>query len=161
MLGDEAMSEKKGRVQLINLAKQQFKLDRIVFENIDTGNNWGKAQKLLSELVQESEMFFKDYIGNNDGQLPEVNAYWALFMDLVSKMTYFAAYAEYQLNPKPTIAEKYAAAASFLPNCELEGCIDFYEEICANYEAVMNEPLAKTNFTIQQTIENYYHSVFK
>ena len=155
------MSEKKGQVQLINLAKQQFKLDRIVFENIDTSNKWEKARNLLSELVQESEMFFKDYIVNNNGRLPEPNAYWALFMDLVSKMTYFTAYAEQQLNPNPTIAEKYAAAASFLPNCELEGCIDFYEEICTNYEAIVNEPLERANYTIGQTIENYYQSVFK
>ncbi|MER2000677.1 MAG: hypothetical protein ABS882_12965 [Lysinibacillus sp.] len=153
------MSEKNGQLQLLNLAKLQSELDKIVFENIDTGRNWEKAQTFLLELQSQCEAFYDGYIKGNDGQLPKANSYWALFMDIISKITYFTAFVQQQLEQDvQSLPVKYEAAASYLPNCQHEGCIEFYEEICTSYESVAGEPLTQTNFTIQQTIENYNRS---
>lgn len=144
--------------QFLNLAKIQLQLDEIVFENIDTGRNWERAQMLLHELLEESKQFFSNYLERNDGKLPKANSYWALFMDLVARLSYFIAYAEQQLGEGPSIlASKYAAAVSFLPNCEHEGCVDFFEEVCESYKSVANEDLPKKNYSIAEAIENYFN----
>lgn len=153
------MSEKKGQLQLLNLAKLQSELDTIVFENIDTGRNWEKAKTYLLELQKQCETFYDSYLNSKDGQLPKGNSYWALFMDLTSKVMYFTAFVQQQLKQDvQSLPAKYKAAASYLPNCEHESSIEFYEEICASYESVAAEPLTRTNYTIQETIENYHRS---
>lgn len=144
--------------QFLNLAKIQLQLDEIVFENIDTGRNWERAQMLLNELLEDSKQFFSNYLERNDGKLPKASSYWALFMDLVARLTYFIAYAEQQLEAEPSsLASKYAAAVSFLPNCEHEGCVEFFEEVCESYKSVTNEDLPKKNYSITEAIENYFN----
>ena len=152
------MSNNNAQVQLLNLAKIQNQLDEIVFENIDTGRNWERAQMLLRKLLEDSEQFFSNILERTNGKLPKANSYWALFMDLVAKLTYFTAYAEQQLGEEPSIlASKYAAAVSFLPNCEHEGCVEFFEEVCESYKAVANEDLPKKSYSISEAIENYFN----
>ena len=150
------MFEKKGNIQLLNLAKLQYKLDQNVFENIDTAQNWQKASELLKELTVESQNFYIQYVENNNGQLPKANSYWTLFMELVSKITYFSTFVEQQQSITPeSLMKKFAGAALFLPNCEHESCEEYYEEIRTSYYSVANEPLKTMNYSVEQTLVHY------
>lgn len=154
------MSQKGTQIQLLNLAKIQMALDEIVFENIDTGFKWAHAQQLLEKLYAESKQYFISYVESIDGKLPKANSYWALFMDITSKLTYFIAFTEQQQNgDHQQLAEKYKAAASFLPNCQHESCVEFYEEIRSSYKQVTGEELPNTNYSIEETIQHYYQAI--
>lgn len=150
------MSNNNTHKQLLNLANIQTKLDEIVFENIDTGHKWEHAQSMLQELLNQCDEFFAAYIQRNEGQLPKENSYWALFMDLVAKITYFIGYTEQQRGADSSyLANKYENAAKFLPNCDHEGCVEFYEEIRNSYQSVANEQLLKQKYSILEAVQNY------
>ena len=81
-------------------------------------------------------------------------------MDLASKLEYFSAFVEQKLNDDVKgIEKKFEAAVAFLPNRHHETNSEFFEEICATYEAVTNQKLEVPDYSVQQTIENYYRYV--
>lgn len=154
------MSQNGAQTQMLNLAKMQLALDEIVFENIDTGHKWAHAQQLLENMYTESEQFFKQYVESKQGDLPKANSYWALFMDLMAKLSYFIAYTKQkQGSSEQQLAAAYLAAANYLPNSQHEGCIEFFEEIRTSYHEVSGEQLPETNYTIEQTIEHFSKAV--
>ena len=74
---------------ILNLAELQEKLNRVVFDYVDTTQKWEKAQENLQHLQLQLVEYFEQYISRNDGALPSGNPYWVLFLDLASRLVYF------------------------------------------------------------------------
>ncbi|MCM3720822.1 GTPase [Solibacillus isronensis] len=120
---------------LLNLPSLQLKMDRIVFENIDTKPNWSKAFEQLDELLHKVANNFNDYIARNNGELPSSNTYWILYMDITSKLLYFTGLAHANLIAKDDadacahVIKLYELSASCIPNAHIESNEELLSEI--------------------------------
>lgn len=130
----------------LDIVKLQEKMDNIVFDNIDTSNNYKKAMRELSQIYTQVTTFYKDFIDGHAGELPPKSTYWYLFIDCSAKLCYFLALATYyasnELQTTPLKVEKLLeTAARTLPNIEKEENEEFLTAVFALYtEVVADEP---------------------
>lgn len=128
----------------LDIMELQEKMDRIVFDYIDTSNNYRKAMRDLNQLYTQVTSFYKDYMDEYTDEIPPSNTYWFLFIDCSAKLCYFLAasiyYASNELQETPETVEKLLeTAARILPNIDQEdneafltAIFDLYTEIVAD-----------------------------
>ncbi|MEK5232666.1 hypothetical protein MHB42_12940 [Lysinibacillus sp. FSL K6-0232] len=105
----------------LDIVKLQEKMNDIVFDYLDTSNNYPKAMRELNPLYRQATTFYKEYIDKRAGELPNANTYWHLFVDCYAKLCYFLAEATYYssnaLQKTPEQVEHLLKVAAYsLPN---------------------------------------------
>lgn len=125
---------------LLNVTQLQEKADQIVFDYIDTSQNWGKAYKGLNNLFQQTILFYDKYVNTNG--IPKANVYWSLFLDVVGRLIYFKTLAERHVTDLQTdedvenIIEGYVVAANCLSNVNVNNEHELLDEICESFEEI-------------------------
>jgi len=147
-------------MRALNINAIEEQLNQIIFEYIDTSESWQKASTELSEIERELEQFFIKYIDENNGSLPKGNAYWYLFMDVVSKLLYFKGVANAKLNKDnekemSKVIEAWKASLLILPNNQIENNREFLEEIIKSIQALSNETVNVEETTIEKNLKTY------
>ena len=126
----------------LDIMKLQDKMDSIVFDYIDTSNNYKKAISELNQLYTQVTAFYKDYVDGCAEDMPPSNTYWFLFIDCSAKLSYFLAssiyYASNELQDTPEkVVTLLETAARILPNHEQEENEVFLTEILNLYAEVV------------------------
>ena len=125
---------------LLNVAQLQEKVDEIIFDHIDTSQNWGKAFKGLNNLFQQTVQFYVKYIDENG--IPNTKVYWSLYLDVVGRLVYFKTLAERHLtdiqNDKDVdhIIDGYKVAAKCLPHDNVNNEHELLDEISESFEGI-------------------------
>lgn len=128
----------------LNIVQLQEELDGILFNYIDTLQKWEKAFEELKRLLEEITTYFKNYVESKNGQLPENEMYWSLFMDIVSKIIYFKTVAYLNLvkdldeEQKTLIKNAFHDAANCLPNVQGRNK-EFLQEIGQTYHQLFDD----------------------
>ena len=145
---NENMGEWKMEIQVIrdhlDIVKLQEKMNSIVFDYLDTSNNYTKAMRSLTPLYTQVTTFYKEYLGARAGELPKANTYWHLFIDCSAKLCYFLAasifYASNELQKTPEKVESLLTIAAYsLPSIEQEENEEFLTAIFALYGDVVED----------------------
>jgi len=129
---------------ILNLFQLQEELDGILFNYIDTSQKWDKAYEELKELLDELTAYFKNYLQEHDGRLPDNEMYWSLFIDNVSRILYFKTVAYMNLQKDMTEEQKELIksalhdAAGCLPHVQGRN-FEFLQEISQTYDLLFNE----------------------
>lgn len=126
------VSEKYKKINLIQL---QNDVSDIVFNYIDTSQNWEKAYSYLDELLNTTVNHFQN--SNSKGQMDSFisNTYWVLFLNIMSRLIYFhtISYKEMKKNSselsKENVLSLICYAAKCLPNTKNEDNQQFFEEM--------------------------------
>lgn len=131
---------------VLNIATLQQKMETVVFDYIDSSQNWGIAYQKLSELFTQMVNYFNERVAHENGQLPKVNTYWSLFLNISSQLIYFTALAKQHAEQltaetKQNIANAYMAAANILPNATTEEMEEYLDEVQKSYQALTGETL--------------------
>lgn len=127
---------------LLNLPNLELKMDRIVFEHIDTLPNWSKAYEMLDELLQRMAISFNTAVDKKEGVLPRASTYWVLYMNIAAKLLYFTGLAHSHLidkqdeDAKEQLVNLYYTSAACLPNAHLEDNEELLHEIKKSIEAL-------------------------
>lgn len=137
------MPEKKIQVSdnILNLAQLQDKMDGVVFDHLDTTQNWQRAYDDLDALLLQAISYFNTQVKESNGNIPNGSVYWNLFMDIVSKIIYFRTFAEKNLvdfnnaSDKEKVLYNLKIAANCLPNVQ-KGNKEFLQEIAQFYEEI-------------------------
>ena len=137
--GEMKMQVKREHLDIMEL---QEKMDRIVFDYIDTSNNYRKAMRDLNQLYTQVTSFYKDYMDEYTDEIPPSNTYWFLFIDCSAKLCYFLAasiyYASNELQETPQKVEQLLeTAARCLPNLEQEENEEFLKAIFNLYAEIV------------------------
>lgn len=109
----------------LDIVKLQEKMNNIVFDYLDTSNNYPKAMRELNPLYTQVTTFYKNYVDERAGEIPSANTYWHLFIDCCAKLCYFLAastyYSSNALQKTPEKVEQLLTIAAFsLPSIEQE-----------------------------------------
>lgn len=128
----------------LDIVKLQKKMDDIVFDYLDTSNNYPKAMRELNPLYTQATVFYKEYLDNRAGELPSANTYWHLFIDCCAKLCYFLAastyYSSNELQKTPEKVERLLTVAAYsLPNIEQEENEQLLSSIFALYREVVGD----------------------
>lgn len=128
----------------LDIVKLQEKVNGIVFDNMDTSNNYRKAMRDLNQIYTQVTTFYKDFIDGRDGEIPPANTYWYLFIDCSAKLCYFLAtatyYASNELQKTPEKVEKLLeAAARTLPNIDQEENEEFLTAVLSLYTEIVGD----------------------
>lgn len=165
------MPEKKIQVSdnILNLVQLQEKLDGVVFDYLDTTQNWKKAFVELDALLKQAISYYQQQVEEKKRNLPKGNVYWVLFMDIASKLIYFRTVAEKNLidlsdaTNKDHILFNLKVAANCLPNVQ-KGNSEFLQEIAQSYEEIelfegqrgaFEQFYFSQNNSIEQCLENF------
>ena len=149
---------------ILNLAELQEKLNRVVFDYVDTTQKWEKAQENLQDLQSQMVVYFEQYISRNEGALPSGNPYWVLFLDLASRLVYFNSLVKQNLvsdldeATRNEIANAYEMAANIFPYKQSEENDEFLEEIEKSLRQITNSTrlVDKSSYPLSQCIENFH-----
>ena len=128
----------------VDIVRLQEKMNSIVFDCIDTSNNYRKAMRDLNQIYTQVTTFYKDFIDGRDGELPPANTYWYLFIDCSAKLCYFLAtatyYASNELQKTPEkIAKLLETAARILPNIEQEENEEFLTAVLSLHTEIIGD----------------------
>ena len=128
----------------LDIVKLQEKMDAIVFDYLDTSNNYPKAMRELNPLYIQVTTFYKEYVANRVGEIPDANTYWHLFIDCSAKLCYFLAasiyYSSNALQKTPEKVEQLLTIAAYsLPSIEQEENAQILSAIFALYSEVVND----------------------
>jgi hypothetical protein len=109
----------------LDIVKLQEKMNAIVFDYLDTSNNYPKAMRELNPLYIQVTTYYKEYVNQRAGELPKANTYWHLFIDCCAKLCYFLAastyYSSNALQETPEKVEHLLKIAAYsLPSIEQE-----------------------------------------
>ncbi|MFJ7950046.1 hypothetical protein ACIQZG_00800 [Lysinibacillus sp. NPDC096418] len=158
----------------LDIVKLQEKVNSIVFDNIDTSDNYRKAMRDLNQIYTQVTTFYKDFIDGHDGEIPPANTYWYLFIDCSAKLCYFLAtatyYASNELQKTPEKVEKLLeAAARTLPNIEQEENEEFLTAILSLHAEIsddeikttlLREEVLKQKGTVKQCLQYFKQFVY-
>lgn len=128
----------------LNLVQLQEQLDGILFDYIDTSQKWDKAYEEIDYLLIELITYFNTQIQRSNGNLPEGDVYWTLFMDIASRLIYFKSVALMNLvgnnsaEQKVMIKNALHEAANCLPNVQSRN-LDFLQEISQTYGQIFGD----------------------
>ncbi|RUL57109.1 hypothetical protein [Lysinibacillus antri] len=126
----------------LNILSLKESMDEIIFNYIDTSKNWEKAYSSIGELLDDAVEYFSNYVKGNNGQLPNENTYWVLFMDLTSKLLYFQtlAFFRLKLQRKEVVSEEiktlFLLAANCIPDVQKIVNAQFLNEVGRTYEEI-------------------------
>lgn len=128
----------------LDIVKLQEKMNTIVFDYLDTSNNYPKAMRELNPLYTQVTTFYKEYVDSKAGELPGANTYWHLFIDCSAKLCYFLAesmyYSSNELQKTPEKVEQLLTIAAFsLPSIEQEENEQLLLAIFALYSEVVED----------------------
>lgn len=138
----------KMKIQVIrdhlDIVKLQEKMNDIVFDYLDTSNNYQKAMRELDPLYTQVTTFYKAYITERAGEIPSSNTYWHLFIDCCAKLCYFLAsstyYSSNELQKTPEKVEQLLTVAALsLPSIEQEENEQLLLEIFSLYSEVVED----------------------
>ena len=149
---------------ILNLAELQEKLNRVVFDYVDTTQKWEKAQENLQQLHSQMVVYFEQYISRNEGALPKGNPYWVLFLDLASRLVYFNNLVKQNLvsdldeTTRNEIAYAYEMAAKIFPYKQSEENDEFLEEIEKSLQQITDSArlIDKNSYPLSQCIESFH-----
>lgn len=165
------MPDKKIQVSdnILNLAQLQEKMDGVVFDHLDTTQNWQKAFVELDALLKQAISYYHQQLEETNRNLPKGNVYWNLFMDITSKLIYFRTFAEKNLLDisnsldKEHVLNNLKVAACCLPNIQ-KGNYEFLQEIAQTYEEIelfegkkgaFEQFYFSLNNTLEKCLENF------
>lgn len=120
---------------MLNIGILQEKLDRIVFESIDTTQNWEKALTGLEQLHTQVVDYFREIGSRSEEVLPKTNTYWLLFLNSAAKVVYFYHVAKQHITTaidetmKQQLIANFIAASCILPNNLAEDNEELMNEI--------------------------------
>lgn len=122
----------------LNLLSLKEGMDEIIFNYIDTSQNWEKAYSSIGELLDDAVEYFNRFVINNNGKHPQENTYWVVFMDLISKLIYFHTLSFYRLNQNANkeIKDLLTIAANCIPDVQKIVNAQFLNEIGRIYEEI-------------------------
>jgi len=128
----------------LDIVKLQEKMNSIVFDYLDTSNNYKKAMRALTPLYTQVFTFYKEYLEARAGELPKANTYWHLFIDCSAKLCYFLAasiyYSSNELQQTPEKVERLLLNAAYsLPSIEQEENEELLTAIIALYGEVIED----------------------
>lgn len=134
----------------LDIVKLQEKMNAIVFDYLDTSNNYPKAMRELNPLYIQVTTYYKEYINQRAGELPKANTYWHLFIDCCAKLCYFLAastyYSSNALQETPEKVEHLLTIAAYsLPSIEQEENEQLLEDIMALLTEVLEDEEKVTN----------------
>ena len=149
---------------ILNLAELQEKLNRVVFDYVDTTQKWEKAQENLQQLQSQMVVYFEQYISRNEGALPSGNPYWVLFLDLASRLIYFNNLVKQNLMSdldeatQNEIANAYEISAKIYPYKKSEESDEFLDEIEKSLQQITNSTrlVDKSSYPLSQCIESFH-----
>jgi len=126
----------------LDIVKLQEKMNAIVFDYLDTSNNYPKAMRELNPLYIQVITYYKEYV--NQRALPKANTYWHLFIDCCAKLCYFLAastyYSSNALQKTPEKVEHLLKIAAYsLPSIEQEENEQLLEDIIALLTEVLED----------------------
>ena len=153
---------------ILNLAELQEKLNRVVFDYVDTTQKWEKAQENLQQLQSQMVVYFEQYISRNEGNLPSSNPYWVLFLDLASRLVYFNNLVKQDLMShldeatRNEIADAYEMAAKIYPYKQSEESDEYLEEIEKSFQLITDgaRSIDKDSYPLSQCME-YFQAYIK
>ncbi|MBD8026795.1 hypothetical protein H9636_08995 [Ureibacillus sp. Re31] len=125
----------------LNLVELNDRMEEIVFNYIDTTQNWKKAYTNLDELVKSAVNHFNHVVQAN-GELPKENTYWVLYMNVVCKLLYFHTISNYHLqmnidqDVKKEVLNLLTVAANCIPDVHMEDNAEFLKELATSYENI-------------------------
>lgn len=128
----------------LDIVKLQQKMNDIVFDYLDTSNNYPKAMRGLNPLYTQVTTYYKEYLDNRAGELPSANTYWHLFIDCCAKLCYFLAVSTYyssnELQKTPEKVEQLLTIAAYsLPSIDQEENEQLLSAIFALYSEVVKD----------------------
>ncbi|MGE7090976.1 hypothetical protein ACQKII_05840 [Lysinibacillus sp. NPDC048646] len=128
----------------LDIVKLQDKMNSIVFDYLDTSNNYTKAMRELKPLYLQVITYYKEHVDGLAGEVPTANTYWHLFIDCSAKLSYFLAAATYystnELQKMPDKVERLLTIAAYsLPSIEQEENEGFLTAIFALYREVVGD----------------------
>lgn len=134
----------------LDIVKLQEKMNAIVFDYLDTSNNYPKAMRELNPLYIQVTTYYKEYVNQRAGELPKANTYWHLFIDCCAKLCYFLAastyYSSNALQKTPEKVEHLLKIAAYtLPSIEQEENEQLLEDIMALLTEVLEDEEKATN----------------
>lgn len=152
---------------ILNLAELQEKLNRVVFDYVDTTQKWEKAQENLQQLQSQMVAYFEQYISRNDGTLPSGNPYWVLFLDLASRLVYFnslvkqSVVSELDETTRNEVANAYEMAAKIFPYKQSEENDEFLEEIEKSLQQMTDHTrlVDKSSYPLSQCMEAFHNYI--
>ena len=152
---------------ILNLAELQEKLNRVVFDYVDTTQKWEKAQENLQQLQSQMVEYFEQYISRNDGALPSSNPYWVLFLDLASRLVYFNSLvkqnvvSELDETTRNEVANAYEMAAKIFPYKQSEENDEFLEEIEKSLQQMTDHTRSvdKSSYPLSQCMETFHNYI--
>lgn len=132
------MKTKNNRVDLMTV--QEY-VDEVVFNYIDTSNNYQQAYKALSPKLDEGLQYLQTYLTDNQVDVPPSNTYWTLYATLVSKLAYFKAFSMWKLNhgQPEEMNRLFIASAYVLPNKDTEINDEILADISNHYKAFQQD----------------------
>ena len=148
---------------MLNLVELQEKLNRVVFDYVDTTQKWEKAHEDLQHLQSQIIEHFDQYVRHNDGALPKGNSYWVLFLDLASRLVYFNNLVKQNIDgdlneiTRNEVAAAYEMAAKILPYKKSEESDELLEEIEKSLQQVTNSnrSIDKSSYPVGQCMEHF------
>lgn len=128
----------------LDIVKLQEKMNAIVFDYLDTSNNYPKAMRELNPLYIQVTTYYKEYVNQRAGELPKANTYWHLFIDCCAKLCYFLGastyYSSNALQKTPEKVEHLLKIATYsLPSIEQEENEQLLEDIIALLTEVLED----------------------
>lgn len=149
---------------ILNLAELQEKLNRVVFDYVDTTQKWDTAQENLQQLQSQMVVYFEQYVSRNEGTLPSGNPYWVLFLDLASRLIYFNNLVKQNLLSnideamQNEIANAYEISAKIYPYKQSEEGDEFLDEIEKSLQQITDGTrlVDKSSYPLSKCIENFH-----
>lgn len=162
--GDGMLMNIEVKNNILNLVELQEKLSRVVFDYVDTTQNWEKAQEHLQHLQSQMVVYFEQYISRNDDSLPSGNPYWVLFLDLASRLVYFNSLVKQNVvsdldeATRNEVANAYEVAAKIFPYKQSEESDEFLMEIEKSLQQITDSTrlVDKSSYSLSKCIENFY-----
>ena len=153
----------------LDIVKLQEKMNDIVFDYLDTSNNYPKAVRELNPLYTQVITFYKEYLDNRAGELPSANTYWHLYIDCCAKLCYFLAastyYSSNELQKTPEKVEQLLTVAAYsLPSIDqedneqlLSAIFELYREVVGNEEqtASLRNAVLEQKGAVKQCLQQF------
>lgn len=163
----ERLMSIQAKSNVLNLQELQEQLDHIVFDHIDTAQNWEKAQGKIQPLYSQITAYFKGIVEQNNGVMPKENSYWMLFMHNASRLVYFDNLIKHNMNSpldeaaRHLITDGYITAAKILPNCQSEYNEEFFNEINKSLEQLTDGKVTveKTPTSLPVCLQAFYQYI--
>ncbi|SOC02379.1 hypothetical protein SAMN05880501_10323 [Ureibacillus xyleni] len=126
----------------VNLLRLKESMDEIIFNNIDTSQNWEKAYSSLSELLDQFVEYYISATQVANGETPKVNTFWMMFLDIISKLIYFQSLSYYKMQSEKSAKvieetkDLFTLAANCIPNVQKIVNAEFLNEIANSFEEI-------------------------